>query len=105
MDYGGLAVLNDPWSRCGLGGLFADLGSPRQRDLPQAVICSRLLFPCGKLPLFQRAAGTWLAPACGLETDESFDKDGVHAVGANIARDERTGMAATALRLGIIRGR
>ena len=45
-DYGGLAVLNDAWARFGLGDLFAGLGSPRQRALLQAVIYSRLLFPC-----------------------------------------------------------
>jgi len=33
LDYGGLAVLNDAWARFGLGDLFADLGSPRQRAL------------------------------------------------------------------------
>ncbi|MDO8943946.1 MAG: IS1634 family transposase [Desulfobacterales bacterium] len=79
LDYGGLAVLNDAWSRFGLGQLFTDLGSPRQRGLLQAVIYSRLLFPCAKLSLVQRAAGTWLAPACGLEADESFDEDDVYA--------------------------
>ncbi|HOB98950.1 MAG TPA: hypothetical protein PKM43_09425 [Verrucomicrobiota bacterium] len=38
LDYGGLAVRNDAWSRFGLGALFADLGSARQRGLLQAVI-------------------------------------------------------------------
>ena len=38
LDYGGLAVLNEAWSRFGLGELFADLGSARQRGLLQAVI-------------------------------------------------------------------
>ena len=66
LDYGGLAVLNDAWSRFGLGELFSGLGSPRQRGLLQAVIYSRLLFPCAKLSLAQRAEGTWLAQACGL---------------------------------------
>ena len=79
LDYGGLAVLNDAWSRFGVGELFTDLGTPRQRGLLQALIYSRLLFPCAKLSLVQRAAGTWLAPACGLEADESFDEDDLYA--------------------------
>ncbi len=78
LDYGGLAVLNDAWSRFRLGDLFNDIGSPRQRALLQAVIYSRLLFPCAKLSLAQRAAGTWLAQACGLEADESFDEDDIY---------------------------
>jgi transposase len=79
LDYGGLAVLNDAWSRFGLGELFSDLGSPRQRGLLQAVIYSRLLFPCAKLSLAQNATGTWLAGACGLEAKESFDEDDIYA--------------------------
>jgi transposase len=38
LDYGGLAVLNDAWSRFRLGELMFGLGSPRQRGLLQAVI-------------------------------------------------------------------
>jgi len=86
LDYGGLAVLNDAWSRFGLGELFADLGSPRQRGLLQAVIYSRLLFPCAKLSLAQKAEGTWLAQACGLEATESFDEDDLYT-----AMDQLTG--------------
>jgi transposase len=78
LDYGGLAVLNDAWSRFRLGELFADIGSPRQRGLLQAVIYSRLLFPCAKLSLAQKAEGTWLAQACGLKPDESFDEDDIY---------------------------
>lgn len=78
LDYGGLAVLNDAWARFRLGELFTDIGSPRQRALLQAVIYSRLLFPCAKLSLAQEAAGTWLAQACGLEADESFDEDDIY---------------------------
>jgi transposase len=78
LDYGGLAVLNDAWSRFGLGELFTGLGSARQRGLLQAVIYSRLLFPCAKLSLAQRAQGTWLAQACGLETQETFDEDDIY---------------------------
>jgi len=78
LDYGGLAVLNDAWSRFRLGELFASIGSPRQRGLLQAVIYSRLLFPCAKLSLAQKADGTWLAQACGLKADESFDEDDIY---------------------------
>lgn len=78
LDYGGLAVLNDAWARFGLGELFAGVGSPRQRGLLQAVIYSRLLFPCAKLSLAQRATGTWLAQACGLQAEESFDEDDIY---------------------------
>src|SRR6266851_4390436 len=51
LDYGGLAVLNDAWSRFGLSELLGDVGSARQRGLLQAAIYSRLLFPCAKLSL------------------------------------------------------
>ncbi len=78
LDYGGLAVLNDAWSRFRLAELFADLGTPRQRGLLQAILYSRLLFPCAKLSLAQQAEGTWLAQACGLAADESFDEDDLY---------------------------
>ena len=78
LDYGGLAVLNDAWSRFRLADLFTDIGSPRQRGLLQAVIYSRLLFPCAKLSLAQKAEGTWLAQACGLEAQESFNEDDIY---------------------------
>jgi hypothetical protein len=78
LDYGGLAVLNDAWSRFRLGELFTGIGSPRQRGLLQAVIYSRLLFPCPKLSLAQKAEGTWLAQACGLKVDESFNEDDIY---------------------------
>lgn len=79
LDYGGLAVLNDAWSRFGLAELFAEIGSARQRGLLQATIYSRLLFPCAKLSLAQKAQGTWLAQACGLEATESFNEDDIYA--------------------------
>lgn len=78
LDYGGLAVLRDAWSRFGLDELFANLGTPRQRGLLQAVVFSRLLFPCPKLSLAQQAQGTWLAQACGLDSKESFDEDDLY---------------------------
>jgi hypothetical protein len=65
LDYGGLAVLNDAWSRFRLDELLAPVGSKQQRGLLQAVIYSRLLFPCAKLSLVAQAQGTWLAQACG----------------------------------------
>lgn len=86
LDYGGLAVLNDAWSRFRLGELLADIGSPRQRGLLQAVIYGRLLFPCAKRSLAHQADGTWLAPACGLDSKESFDEDDIYA-----AMDQLTG--------------
>jgi hypothetical protein len=75
LDYGGLAVLVEAWQQLGLDSLFARIGSPRQRALLQAMIFARLLFPCAKLALAERAAGTLLAPACGLPADERFDED------------------------------
>jgi len=79
LDYGGLAVLNDAWSRFRLDELLAGIGSARQRGLLQAIIYSRLLFPCAKLSLAQKAEGTWLAPACGLAATESFKEDDLYA--------------------------
>lgn len=78
LDYGGLAVLVEAWRELGLERLFSSIGSPRQRSLLQAVIFSRLLFPCAKLALAQRAAGTLLAQACGLPADERFDEDEIY---------------------------
>jgi transposase len=78
LDYGGLAVLNDAWVRFGMAELFAHIRSARQRGLLQATIYSRLLFPCAKLSLAQKAQGTWLAQACGLEAAESFNEDDIY---------------------------
>ena len=78
LDYGGLAVLRDAWSRFHLGEILAPIGSARQRGLLQAIIYSRLLFPCSKLSLAQQAAGTWLAQACGLDAAESFNEDDLY---------------------------
>ncbi len=78
LDYGGLAVLVEAWEQLGLDRLLASIGSPRQRALLQAMIFARLLFPCAKLALAERAAGTLLAPACGLPADEGFDEDDLY---------------------------
>jgi transposase len=78
LDYGGLAVLNDAWSRFDLNEIFANIGAPRQRGLLQAIIYSRLLFPCAKLSLAHQAQGTWLAQACGLDPAESFNEDDIY---------------------------
>ena len=78
LDYGGLAVLHDCWERFGLDQLFADIPSGRQRGLLKAMICARLLFPCAKLALAQRARGSLLAQACGLPATESFDEDDLY---------------------------
>jgi hypothetical protein len=75
LDFGGLAVLVHAWQQLGLDRLLASIGSSRQRSLLQAIIFSRLLFPCAKLALAERAAGTLLAQACGLPADEPFDED------------------------------
>ena len=79
LDYGGLAVLKDAWSRFRLDELLAGIGSGRQRGLLQAILFSRLLFPCAKLSLAQQAQGTWLSQACGLAADESFAEDDLYA--------------------------
>jgi hypothetical protein len=78
LDFGGLAVLVEAWQQLGLDRLFAAIGSPRQRSLLQALIFARLLFPCAKLALAERAAGSLLAPACGLPADEGFDEDDLY---------------------------
>ncbi len=78
LDYGGLAVLNDAWTRFQLDRFFAAIGSARQRGLLKAIIYSRLLFPCAKLFLSHRARGTWLAAACGLDAKESFHEDDLY---------------------------
>ena len=77
LDYGGLAVLKQTWSRFQLDDLF-QTGSVRQRGLLQAIIFSRLLFPCAKLSLAQQAQGTWLSQACGLKPGESFNEDDLY---------------------------
>ena len=78
LDYGGLAVLNDAWTRFQLDRFFVAIGSARQRGLLKAIIYSRLLFPCAKLFLSHRARGTWLAAACGLDAKESFHEDDLY---------------------------
>ena len=93
LDYGGLAVLNDGWSRFRLGELFAGIRSARQRGLLQATIYGRLLFPCAKLSLAQKAQGTWLAQACGLAAKESFNEDDIYSamgIGADEIRKRRS---------------
>jgi len=86
LDYGGLAVLNDAWARFRMAELFEHISSSRQRGLLQATIYSRLLFPCAKLSLAQKAQGTWLAQACGLKAAESFNEDDIY-----LAMDELNG--------------
>ncbi len=78
LDYGGLAVLNHAWTRFALDRLLASMGSARQQKLLKAMIYARLLFPCAKLSLKMQAQGTWLAAACGLPSDESFDEDDLY---------------------------
>jgi transposase len=71
-------VLRDAWNRFGLEGVLADIPAKRDRGLIQAMIFSRLLFPCAKLALAQQAQGTLLAQACGLAADESFAEDDLY---------------------------
>jgi transposase len=42
------------------------------------MIYARLLFPCAKLSLKTQARGTWLAEACELAPQESFDEDDLY---------------------------
>lgn len=77
LDFGGLAVLRDAWSRFGLAEFFA--GMPRIHAARlEAIIFSRLLFPCSKLALADQARGTVLASACGLPADEAFDENDLY---------------------------
>lgn len=78
LDYGGLAVLVDAWNRFEMDRLFVEVPSSRHRALLKAMIFSRLIFPCAKLALAQRAQGTLLAQACGLSDNESFDEDDLY---------------------------
>jgi transposase len=86
LDCGGLAVLVESWKQLCLDQLMANMGTPRERSLLQAMVFSRLLFPCAKLALKERAAGSLLAAACGLASEESFDEDDLYA-----AMDSLTG--------------
>ena len=86
LDFGGLAVLVDAWKSLNLDPLLADIGTPRQRSLLQAMVFARLLFPSSKLALKDAAQGTLLAAACGLPPDEPFDEDDLYA-----AMDSLTG--------------
>ena len=79
LNYGGLAVLRDAWARFGLESVLAGVPGLRERQLIQAMIFGRLLFPCAKLALAQQAEGTLLAQACGLPADETFDEDDLYA--------------------------
>lgn len=85
LDFGGLAVLRDAWLRFGLQEFFAGIPQTAASRL-QAIIFSRLLFPCAKLALAGQARGTLLALACGLPADEPFDEDDLYA-----AMDQLTG--------------
>jgi hypothetical protein len=89
LDYGGLAVLVDAWTRFGLDRWLAPIGSARQRGLLRAMIFARILFPCAKLALAEQAQGTLLAQACGLAADESFDEDDLY-----LAMDQLNGQWA-----------
>ncbi len=85
LDYGGIAVLREAWSRFGLCDLFTAIPQSHAARL-QAIVFSRLLFPCAKLALVDNARGTVLAAACALPQSEVFDEDDLYA-----AMDELTG--------------
>ena len=85
LDFGGLAVLRDAWLRFGLPEFFAGIAPVHAARL-EAMVFSRLLFPCAKLALADEARGTALAAACGLPAEESFDEDDLYA-----AMDQLTG--------------
>jgi hypothetical protein len=63
LDYGGWPSSRTPGPAFRLDELLAGDRLARQRGLLQAIIFSRLLFPCAKLSLAQQAQGTWLAPS------------------------------------------
>jgi transposase len=86
LDFGGIAILRDAWGRFGLNDLFANIAPPHAGRL-QAIVFSRLLFPCAKLSLADKARSTALALSCGLEHDEVFDEDDLYS-----AMDQLTGM-------------
>ena len=79
LDYGGLAVLVEAWEQLGFDQLLAEVGSPRERSLLKAMVFSRILFPCAKLALKERAEGSLLALACGLDSTELFNEDELYA--------------------------
>ena len=85
LDYGGLAVLREAWTRFGLPEFFGTI-PPEDAARLQAIIFSRLLFPCARLALADQARGTVLAAACGLPASEKFDEDDLYA-----AMDQLTG--------------
>jgi transposase len=85
LDYGGIAVLRDAWARFGLADFLTAMPQPAAARL-QAIVFSRLLFPCAKLALADNARGTVLAAACALPAAEAFDEDDLYA-----AMDQLTG--------------
>jgi transposase len=86
-SFGGIAVLQQAWSQFGLAGIFDFVPDARTAGLLKAMVFGRVLFPSAKLALVDRARGTLLASACGLDqAREDFDEDDLYA-----AMDELTG--------------
>jgi transposase len=85
LDFGGLVVLRDAWDRFDMDRVLGEVQG-RNRGLLQAMIFSRILFPCAKLDLAHQAQGTLLAQSCGLAQDETFQEDALYA-----AMDELNG--------------
>jgi transposase len=86
-SFGGIAVLEQAWNEFGLAGIFDFVPEARTAGLLKAMVLGRVLFPSAKLALVDRARGTLLASACGLDqAREDFDEDDLYA-----AMDELTG--------------
>lgn len=78
-DCGGLAVLRDAWDRLAAERLFAPIPGERQRKLLRAMVFSRILSPRSQPALREQAAQCLLACSCGLEPDETFSEEDLHA--------------------------
>jgi transposase len=86
-SFGGIAVLDQAWHEFGLAGIFDFVPEARTVGLLKAMVFGRVLFPSAKLALVDRARGTLLAAACGLDqAHEDFDEDDLYA-----AMDELNG--------------
>ena len=86
-SYGGLAVLRKAWDEFELDRLFGQVRSKRNAGLLKAMVLGRVLFPSAKLALVDRARGTLLAAASGLDqASEHFNEDDLYA-----AMDELNG--------------
>lgn len=74
-DYGGIAVLKDAWERYRMNEVLDVIEGSEKKGLLQAIVFSRLLFPCSKMGLGDRAAETCLAEACGVSESDLFNEN------------------------------